>query len=433
MVSDTVLRRVIPSTRFVAVFGDLLRLAIAVGVIVLILLSLWYHAAVMHFMAVKLHMNDFGKFYYSARLFLDGADMYGPSPATAIPINDVDVGQFLNMNPPHFHLIMLPLALLTPERALQTWVVLNLAAFLLSLSLITRELGLRWTASRVLWATLAVLVFSSTGAVILTGQLTFLLMIMLTIAWRAARQERLIAAACWLGALASIKPFLGIFALYFVLRRQLLPLCVMGATAVASFAIGLLVFGWPAYQSWFGALRSANWSWPPMNGSITGFFARSFAESPIYIPVVRRPDVARAGALAGSAVVAALSVRALWQISRRPAARAASSVDRAFALLVLTSLLVTPLGWVYYLWLIAGPFLALRYELAPGLRSWRTWILVAAIPGALWPLFLVGRWEAAWVTVTFNSAYFWLTIALWLAVVLPVQREAIPAFVGKRP
>jgi len=193
------------------------------------------------------------------------------------------------------------------------------------------------------------------------------------------------------------------------------------------------VFGWPAYLSWFGALRAANWSWPPMNGSITGFFARAFAETPAYIPVLLRPDVARAGAVAGSALVAAWSLRALWRISRGPAAHADASVDRAFALLVLTSLLVTPLGWVYYLWLIAGPFLALRYELAPGLRSWRTWILVAAVPGALWPLVLIGRWQSAWATVTFDSAYFWLTIALWLAVVLPVQREAVPAVAGKGP
>jgi hypothetical protein len=73
-----------------------------------------------------------------------------------------------------------------------------------------------------------------------------------------------------------------------------------------------------------------------------------------------------------------------------------SSTDRSFALLVLTSLLVTPLGWVYYLWLIAAHFS----------RSAGSWRLACdhgdlgpdrgPFPGALWPLFLIGRWESAW-------------------------------------
>src|SRR5678815_530208 len=318
MVSDTVLRRVIPSNWFVTVFGDLLRLAIAVAVIALILLSLTYHAAVLHFMTVKLHMNDFGKFYYSARLFLDGADMYGPSPATAMPINDSVVVQLLNMNPPHFHLIMLPLALLAPERALQTWIVLNLAGFLLSLLLLTRELGLVWTVPRVLWVTLGVLVFSATGAVVMTGQLTFLLMPMMTLAWRAARRGHSIAAACWLGVLVGIKPFMAFLALYFIFRRQIAPVIVMAGAVVASFAVGLAVFGWQAHQSWLNALRSANWSWPPMNGSIPGFFARAFAESPTFTPVLLRPDFARLFAVIGCIVVALWSLHTLWQISRAP-------------------------------------------------------------------------------------------------------------------
>jgi len=267
--------------------------------------------------------------------------------------------------------------------------------------------------------------------VIITGQLTFLLMLMLTVAWRAARRNRLVAAACWLGALASVKPFLAIFALYFAFRRQVIPLIVMVVTALASFAIGLGVFGWAAHQSWLNALRSANWSWPPMNGSITGFFARAFAESPLFSPVLLRPDFARVFAVVGCSAVLVWSLIRLWTIWRSSGSSFKSSTDRSFALLLLTSLLVTPLGWVYYLWLIAGPFLAIRRELAPGLESWRTWVLMAAIPGALCPLFLIDRWDSTWATVTFGSAYFWLTTALWLALVLPAQRETALAGVRK--
>ena len=84
------------------------------------------------YMVRQLHMNDFGKFYYSAKLFLDGQDMYGPSPATEIPISDTESRQFLNMNPPHFHFLMLPFAVMGPMNAFALWVVVNLIALFLS-------------------------------------------------------------------------------------------------------------------------------------------------------------------------------------------------------------------------------------------------------------------------------------------------------------
>src|SRR5437870_572685 len=61
---------------------------------------------------IDLHMNDFGKFYYSALAYRAGRDMYAPTAATDIGYGTTLGMQFLNMNPPHFQLLMLPLALL---------------------------------------------------------------------------------------------------------------------------------------------------------------------------------------------------------------------------------------------------------------------------------------------------------------------------------
>ena len=83
----------------------------AIGlVIALCLVHLLYYLLLSSFMMKRLNMNDFGKFYYSTQLFLAGEDMYGPTPATAIPISETESRQFLNMNPPHFHLLMVPFA-----------------------------------------------------------------------------------------------------------------------------------------------------------------------------------------------------------------------------------------------------------------------------------------------------------------------------------
>src|SRR5262245_28505683 len=124
------------------------RATLAIAALALCVGWLLYYAVLATYMVQRLHMNDFGKFYYSARLFLDGQDMYGPSPATAIPVAGTETRQFLNMNPPHFHLVMLPLAELPPGVALSVWSVINLLALILSLRLISRELGISWTRGR---------------------------------------------------------------------------------------------------------------------------------------------------------------------------------------------------------------------------------------------------------------------------------------------
>src|SRR5262245_33977189 len=118
---------------------------LAAGSIVLALWNLVYAYVVM----TSLHFNDFGKFYYSTVAFLDGRDMYDPSPATLIPVGrpgqDVAARQFLNMNPPHFHLLMLPLAGLKPSWALTVWAVASLACFFVTLKAIGRALGVTLT------------------------------------------------------------------------------------------------------------------------------------------------------------------------------------------------------------------------------------------------------------------------------------------------
>src|SRR5262245_47595150 len=120
MISDRSLRRVLPSDSSVALYGDLVRVLVAAAAVFVVLLYVTAYVVFARFMFQTLHMNDFGKFYYSAQAFLNGGDMYAPSPATAIPVID-EVREFANMNPPHFHLLVLPFARLSPLAAIVSW------------------------------------------------------------------------------------------------------------------------------------------------------------------------------------------------------------------------------------------------------------------------------------------------------------------------
>jgi len=98
-------------------------------------------------------------------------------------------------------------------------------------------------------------------------------------------------------------------------------------------------------------------------------------------------------------------------------------VDRDWSIVWLVSLIVAPLGWVYYYWLAAGPLLA-RMKV----RSWP--VLAAGV--ALLPHSIRPEYPAVGGSVPFaatvGSSFFWATLLLWLNA---VARPAPAA--GTRP
>jgi len=415
MIPDRALALVLRSPRSFAVWADPIRALVAGGVVVLCIVWLAYYAILARAMVEQYHLNDFGKFYYSARLFLEGKDMYGPSPATSMPVGPGLEHEFLNVNPPHFHLLLLPLAPLAPLTALIVWAVASVAALAFSLRLVVRELQVRLTPTSALWSVLALLSFAATGAVIITGQLTFFLMIPVTLAWAAAREGRWPRAGVWMGLAMSVKPFLLIFVPYFLLRRQWRAAGYAVLTVAAAFGVGRAVFGIEAHEGWGRALAGTDWPWAAMNGSLLGMLSRSLRPSPYFTPQWLAPELVRPFWRIGALVILAAT---LW-ISARD--RSDVAVDRGFALLLLGALLVSPLGWVYYLWLPVGPMAALAVT---WFRDWRpaarlrTTLLACAAPALVCPLILITAWQpAGWLTPILGSAYFWATLLMWSALV----------------
>jgi glycosyl transferase family 87 len=414
MISNEALLTVLRKPRRVALTGDLIRAGIGLAIVLIVFFTLAYYAAVGRLMYNHLHMNDFGKFYYSAQLFLNGQDMYGPNPATAIPVGKNEIRQFLNMNPPHFHLLILPLALLSPLWAISIWLVLSVLALVVATRAIARAIDWQWTPARVAWVVFAVVISSATAANVVTGQLTFLLMLPITLAWIAARKGEWTKASWLLGIVVSIKPFLGVFWIYLLVTRRWRSLLHMTAAGALCVLAGLVVFGPGAYESWRGALSAVEWWWPPMNGSITGILGRSFSASPIFSPVADAPALIRPAALllSGAAVLGLVLVLARNR-----------SVDLAFAGLLLTAQLISPLGWVYYLWFAAGPLAAWWWLNHQRVTPKGKLLLALALPGLVCPLTFTVIWKAgALATITTGSIYFWSTLFLWAATLVGFER-----------
>ena len=313
------------------------------------------------------------------------------------------------MNPPHFQLLMLPLARLRPSTALGAWWALSLICAGFTVSLISQELRLRWTPSRALWAFAFVVGSAATGTVIATGQLTFLLVLPVTAAWIATRRGDWNRAAYILGLLASIKPFFGIFALYLLLTRQLGALARM-ITSVAAIALaGVAIVGLEPYGAWIRALSAVDWAWAPMNGAVLGVLARTLAPNPFFRPLVVAQELITPLWILG---IIGVATSTFWVLLRDTARQP----DRTFAGLLLAAQLVSPLGWVYYLWFAAGPLVAVvRGGTFFANRSrMPTVLLCLSFIGLLCPHILTiagGGWP--WAGLTLGSTYSWTTLFLW--------------------
>lgn len=420
-------------------YGVARALALLVFDVTLAGLVAW-NALLVYVMVARLHMNDFGKFYYSAVAFLQGQDMYGPSPATLIAVSESYSQHFWNMNPPHFHLPLLPLALLPPAFALALWGVVSLLSLLASLGLIIREVGLKLTPWRCRLGLLGLLSFAGTGAIFVTGQLSFLLLLPVTLAWVEARRGRWTIAGVYLGLAMSVKLFLLIFVPYLVLRRQFRAAAGAGAGAALCYVAGLIVFGVDAHWSWLRAVASSNWAWASMNASVLGLLTRALAESPYYSPISPAPELIRPLWLAVAGLVGMFTLAAATSDSTDTA------VDRGFALLLLGSQLISPLGWIYYLWLPLGPIAALvtswcnghesgRVSAPSRMSRWRSGLLLGTIPGLVWPFPAVMLLQPhPWITVLLGSLYFWATLALWSSLIVDwhVAESAEVTAVGPR-
>src|SRR5262245_41080580 len=125
---------------------------------------------------VLMPANDFGRMFHSALAFVDGRDMYAWTWATPVRLDEKNILDLYNMNPPHFHLLLLPLTLLKQDHALALWWVLSGLCFFHCFRWTLKETGVKLTEANRRWGLLLLLAFSGTTAVLATAQLSFILL-----------------------------------------------------------------------------------------------------------------------------------------------------------------------------------------------------------------------------------------------------------------
>lgn len=348
--------------------------------------------------------SDFYTFWDSARWLGAGLDPYTG--------RSLRPGAGYNLNPPVALLVFLPFSRLPLVQAYVVWTIVSVMACAVSAWVVAREVAPRGAVEIVA----AVLISQATFLALQLGQPVGLLMGLLTAAWIADRRGALYAAGVLLGVAMAVKLFLGVFLFYAIWRRSGRLIGGIVSGCAATVAVGFVPAGMAGYSSWLFVLGRVTWAAHLVNGSVLGVLTRLLTTPPpglTVTPLLSRPDLLRPLWLISVAAIASL---AAWRATRT------SDLNRVWLMTLAAALLCSPLGWIYYVPLAAGPLAAVAID---GSRSARTLIAIGyaccLVPFSLMAPYPLGRLA----TLTLGSAYFWGLVSWFAAGAWPTRPQAV--------
>lgn len=289
--------------------------------------------------------SDFGTFHADASDWLRTGVLY-PNASQGM----------VNLNLPHVAVLFAPLAGLPLAAAWTVWQLTQIALACDILRRVASETGYVVTPE----CALALAVMPATLAQLAMGQLGWVLAWLLTMAW--LQRHRCFSRGVWLGLAIALKPLALLPLAWWMLRREWTSAAASALVMALISGVGLVVLGLDSYVAWFHRVEGITWAHFPLNWSLWGLWVRLVSEGP------------RLWHVAIIAIVLGLTLGRLGK----------SSLDRpsGWVLSLTSALLLSPLGWAYYGWILIGP-LAAWYPTAPratALCLALLWVPVTLVP-----------------------------------------------------
>ena len=322
-------------------------------------------------------ITDFYQDWGSARNHLLGLPIYTRHTMSiprhlGIPADKQNLIEY-NAHPPPAVLLVLPLAKLNYADAVLVWNMISLLALALSLKIVVTAMHLPTT---ILPPGLALLAFCHPiyGNLYL-GQLTLVLLLLVTTSWVLERSGRWCVAGSLVGIAAAIKLFPAYLVIFYLAGRRTSALAAavfsfLALTFAASFVLGV-----DSYRDYLSIVipgQARFWSCG-YNLSLAGFWHKLFnpaIEMGLVTPLCLSPAVAWWGTLLSDILITAIVVKCAYR------ARTLIQRDLAFGVTITAMLLVAPVAWDFSLPLLLVPILLIAYSpLIPELH-WMSIVLV---------------------------------------------------------
>lgn len=410
----------------------------------------YYYASIDTFSAFP-NNGDLVKFYMSTKYFWEGKDIYTPIPAN-MPETLVDeiMRNFTedevktskphretlhpNLNPPFQTLLLAPLGLMNYKRAFLCYSILSMLSGLVAVIMITNAIPCTKNDMAALLIYMIIfLCYYPTWINIISGQFALILLVLITSAWIAARKGRNAVCGILLGLAMSLKLFVGLFLLFFLVRRRWRLLLWFISTFLLLSLLPLWIMGIETYKNYFAVLSEITWYAASWNASFLGFYTRIFGGSE-NVPLFNLPELAFALTRISSLIFALWLVWLAWP---RPQESSRDHFDLGFSLTITGMLLVSPLGWMYYFTVLIIPA-AVAWRISGKLDSrirYQAIIILAWLLSTV-PHFLIPSAEVNTPQLWFTWAgvYFYsLLLFSFLLVSLARQLNRVPVPVNIAP
>ncbi|MCC6176511.1 MAG: DUF2029 domain-containing protein [Chloroflexi bacterium] len=301
--------------------------------------------------------HDFTQDYVSAEDVLAGRNPFRPQNQRIGELFDMPApkeGPAYSFHPPTTLVFFIPLALLSYQQAFVVWGLASLACLWLIVDLTARALGRPLRALAGLALALGLVAVWPLRENFVEGQLNVAVAAGIVGCWYARRIERPVLAGVALAIAIALKPLVGLFVLWALWRREWRLLTGASVALGAVTVVGAMLAGVDGVRDYLTAaypMHAALWPGYKDNASPQGFFTRLFGPSD-WKP---RPPYPIRGLSTGLTLTSwAVAVGLLfWRIGRRPPSP--DRLNREFAALGATMLLVTPIIWPHYYVVLAAP------------------------------------------------------------------------------
>jgi alpha-1,2-mannosyltransferase len=377
--------------------------------------------------ATKLPISlDFTIYYASVRYFWEGERIYAKVPVGSFgPMPeglefDRDT-LHANLSPPAAMLLMAPLGRWELPTAYFIWSTFSIVCGIAAALLLGLAVGGKANRiGRTLALTFLLLAYVPTFTNVQIGQVGLVLLLLLSIVWVAARRGRDGVAGIALGLALTMKLFVGLLVLYFLVRRRWRLVAWSGAVLLLTSLASLIVFGPASFPDYARVLQTVTWYAINWNASLLGFFTRILGGSE-NIPLVVMPGLAYALSY-GLSLLAVLAL--VWLSWPRDGEPLPAVLDVGFGLALALMLLVSPLGWMYYFPLLLIGVIGAWYASDRWLSGAYKWALVVAWILSTLPFPALQAVEVndplSWFT--WASVYFYAALAFSLALGIILYR-----------
>ena len=311
-----------------------------------------------------LYDKDLLQDYLMARAIVHGVDPY----LTIQALSERFLGRLPSAprptptpHPPFAGLIFLPFSFLEYRIAATLWMGIEAISLVASIYLLFLVTGSRRSPFAAVGVSAALLAWYPVFSDLENGQLMIVLLLALTAAWLAWRANRPVLAGALLGLGILTKPVIWPVAIAFLVHRRWSTTFSLAATVLVGYLVAGMVIGFSRIVTYFTRVLpsvSNLYRATSVNLSLWSIGERLFAGTSLLAQGQDGPTVVHTAPLIRSVLAAQFTSIAIPTLALALASWVAYrhlDVEWSVGLMVIVSILVSPLSWGLYVVLVAIP------------------------------------------------------------------------------